>query len=231
MLVNLACKIVAPTLFLMKLSGEDRLGPVAGLLVALTFPLGYGIYDFARRRRANMFSIVGLASVLLTGGLGLLQVDGFWFAVKEAAIPGLFSVATLLSLRTKRPLVRALFYNGQVVDVARVDAALEARGRQRHFDRLLRGASVGLALSFLLSAFLNYGLARYLLQSPSGTPEFNAELGRMHALNWPVIVLPSMAVMMFVFWRLMRGLTRLTGLPLEAIFPSAAREAEAPPRA
>jgi len=218
LLVNIVCNIALPTVVLMKLSGEERLGPVWGLLLALVFPLGYGLYDFAQRRKANMFSIVGLVSVLLTGGFGLLQLDGIWFAVKEAAIPSVFGIAVLISLRTKRPLVRLLLYNDQILDVARVDAALDARGERGAFDRLLRGASFGLALSFLLSAILNFGLARYLLKSPAGTPEFNIELGRMHMLNWPVIVLPSMVVMMIVFWRLMSGLTRLTGLELDDIF-------------
>jgi len=51
--------------------------------------------------------------------------------------------------------------------------------------------------------------------SPGGTPEFTAELGRMTWLSWPVIALPSMAVTMAIFWRLMSGIQELTGLELE----------------
>jgi len=82
-------------------------------------------------------------------------------------------------------------------------------------------SSLWLVASFLLSAGLNYALARYLLISPPGTPEFNAELGRMHVLSWPVIVLPSMAVMMLAFWKLIKGLTQLTGLTTDEIFRAA----------
>ena len=78
-------------------------------------------------------------------------------------------------------------------------------------------ASYLLTLSFLLSAVLNYFLARYLLKSPSGTEAFNAELAKMHLWNWPVIVLPSMAMMMYALWRLLKGLERLTGLTLDEI--------------
>jgi hypothetical protein len=56
------------------------------------------------------------------------------------------------------------------------------------------------------------------LKSPPGTPEFNAELGRMHVLSWPVIVLPSMVVMMLAFWKLISGLKELTGLTTDDIF-------------
>ena len=111
-----------------------------------------------------------------------------------------------------------LFYNDQIVDVPRVDAALAERGERAAFERLMRNASLWLAASFLVSAVLNFGLARYVLKSPPATPEFNEELGRMHLLVWPVIVIPSMVVMMTVFWKLITGLTKLTGLTTDEIF-------------
>jgi hypothetical protein len=40
----------------------------------------------------------------------------------------------------------------------------------------------------------------------------------MHMLSWPVIVVPSMAAMMLVFWRLLAGLKNLTGLTMDEIF-------------
>ncbi|HTO02294.1 MAG TPA: MFS transporter, partial [Opitutus sp.] len=65
---------------------------------------------------------------------------------------------------------------------------------------------------------LNFALARYLLKSPGGTAEFNAELAKMHLLSWPVIVLPSMVMTMFALWRLLSGLKNLTGLTMDEIF-------------
>src|SRR5271168_1595671 len=109
--LNLAFNIVAPVLILSKLSGAHLLGPKWGLVVALAFPLGYGGWDFAKRRKANFISVLGFASVLLSGGLGLLKVGGFWFAVKDAAVPGLIGVVVLMSMRAKEPLLKALFYN------------------------------------------------------------------------------------------------------------------------
>lgn len=224
LLLNLVCNIVIPTLVLTKFSTEERLGPVVGLVVALAFPLGYGVWDFLTRRKTNFISLIGFVSVLLTGGLGLMQVGGFWFAIKEAAVPLVIGAAVLLSLKTKRPLVRTLLYNEQVIDVERVDAALEERGNRKAFDQLMVRASYLLAASFLVSAVLNFGLARYLLKSPPGTAEFNAELGKMQLLNWPVIVIPSMAMLMFALWTLLNGIKRITGLTLESIFKTPAEE-------
>ena len=76
--INLICNLALPTLILMRFSTDRWLGPVWGLVVALIFPLGYGIWDFATRRETNFFSIIGFASVLLSGGLGLLKVGGIW---------------------------------------------------------------------------------------------------------------------------------------------------------
>lgn len=218
LLVNLICNIAVPTYVLTALSKEDRLGPLWGLLIAVAFPTGYGIYDFIRRRKANVISIIGFTSVLLTGGLGLMQVGGMGFAIKEAVMPLLIGAAVMASVRSRTPLIRELFYNEQLIDLARVDAALAARSNGPAFDQLLTRVSLWLGAGFVLSAVLNFSLATYLLRSPPGTPEFNAELGRMHLLSWPVIVVPGMIIMMLIFWRLIVGLRHLTGLTTDEIF-------------
>ncbi len=81
MLVNLAFNILLPSLILAKLSGDAWLGPVWSLVVALAFPLGYGIWDFAQRRQANFVSVIGFVSTLAPGGLALMHVVGFVCAV------------------------------------------------------------------------------------------------------------------------------------------------------
>lgn len=226
--LNLLFNVVVPTAILTWGSGPRGLGPQWGLLVALAFPTGYGIYDFVRRRKFNFISAIGFASVLISGGFGLLKLDGFWFAVKDAAIPALIGVAVFVSVRTKTPLVQEMLYNPQVIDVERVDAALAQRSARGEFQRLMRKASHLLTLSFLVSAVLNYFLARYLLKSPPGTEAFNAELGKMHLWNWPVIVVPSMAMMMYALWQLMSGLQRATGLTLDEILKQPAAKSPAP---
>ena len=220
LLVNLICNVGAPVVILSTLSTNDRLGPVAGLVLALLFPLGYGVWDFGRRRKANFISIIGFASTLLTGGFGLMKLDGIWFATKEAAVPLVIGAAVLASMRSKSPLVRTLLYNDQVINVARVQTALEEQNNLEAFNRLLAQAGYLLVVSFLLSAVLNFALARLLLRSPAGTPEFNAELGKMNLLSWPVIVVPSMVVTFIALWRLLHGIRALTGLDFDSIFHS-----------
>lgn len=228
-LINLVCNIVVPSFVLMNLSNEHRLGPLWALLVALAFPVGYGIYDFIARQTTNVLSILGFVSVLLSGSFTLLKLGGMWFAVKDAVLPTLIGIAILLSLRSRRPLIRELLYNDQILDVARVDAALDARGRHADFEALLRRASVALALTFIATAPLSFALVRYVLRSAPGTVAFNQELGRMHWLGPLVIAVPSITVVLIVFWRLLNGLGRLSGLTQDEMFrtekPAAAKDA------
>ncbi|RME67476.1 MAG: MFS transporter, partial [Verrucomicrobia bacterium] len=156
LLLNLAFNIIIPALILSKLSTEERLGPLYALLVGIAFPLSYGVYDLVKRRKWNLFSIVGLVSVGLTGGLGLLEADALWFAVKEAAVPTIFAVAVLATLKTRQPLVRVLILNESVIDVPKIERALEANGTRGEFDALLKSATWWLCGSFALSAVLNF---------------------------------------------------------------------------
>lgn len=216
-LLSLGINIAIPAVILMKFSGESGLGPVGGLIVALLFPLTYGMVDFARRREWNIVSILGFVSVLLTGGIGLLQLDPKWIAVKEAAVPAVIGILVVLSLRTRFPIVKTFLYNEKIIRVREVDEALERRGNRRAFDQTLVNASLMLAASFLVSSVLNFVLAKLIVKSQPGTTAFNEELGRMTALSYPVIVVPSMVIMVAALWYLFHRIKRLTDLDLEQI--------------
>tara|TARA_A100001015_G_scaffold319255_1_gene441591 strand:- start:3984 stop:4706 length:723 start_codon:yes stop_codon:yes gene_type:complete len=217
LLLNLLCNIILPTMILTKLSNEDYLGIKLAIIVALAFPLIYGLHDFITRGKLNFFSGLGVVSVSLTGGISLLEMDAIYIAIKEASIPGVLGVATLLSLKTSQPLIHTLLLNDKVFDVGRINQALDSNDSQSEFDQLLINASWILAGSFFLSSLLNYLLAVIILTAEPGTVAFNEQLGKMTALSFPVIALPAMAVMMGNIFYLFRGIKKLTGLELENI--------------
>ncbi len=146
-----------------------------------------------------------------------MQVDGFWFAVKEATIPGIIAIVSLGSLITSKPLVKMILYNERVINLAAVEAALEQNQTRIGFKKLMISTTIILSLSFVVSSILNFGLAIWILKSPAGTPAFNEELARMTVLSYPVIVVPSLIVMMIALAMLVRGLKNLTGLNMEQI--------------
>lgn len=216
-LANLLLNIVIPTLILTKLSDDKFLGATWAMVVALAFPLAYGIYDFARVRKLNFFSILGIVSVLLTGGISLLHLDPKYIAIKEAAIPALLGIITLISMRTRFPLVRAFIYNDKVLKIHKVDAALDHYQTRKQFEQTLNIASLAIAGSFFISSILNYVLAKIIMVSPAGTAAFNAELGRMTALSYPVIALPMMLIMIGTLFYVFRSIRLLTHLTLEEV--------------
>lgn len=216
-LANLLINIIIPTVILTKGSSEQYLGPTWAVIVALSFPISYGVYDYVLTRKINLFSAIGVVSVILTGGISLMKLPPHYMAIKEAAIPALFGLATIGSLYTRYPLVRTFLYNDKIMQVDKVHAALEHYGNTQAFERVLVIASYVLAGSFFLSSVLNYILAKVILVSPPGTEAYNVELGKMTALGYPVIVVPSMAVMMFALYYLFRNITKLTHLTWEEV--------------
>lgn len=227
--LNLGFNLILPILLLNK--GKQWFGSylepyfenvaVGVLIIAMAFPICYFIYDYVKRSKYNVFSILGLISVLLTGGIGILEIPTEWFAVKEAAIPLLLGLAVLISLKTPYPLIRTLLYNPEIINVDKVHTALVANNSVNAFERLLVRCTWLLAASFLLSSLLNFLLARWIVVSPSGTDAFNSEVGKMMAWSWPVIAIPSMAIMMVALMQLLKGIKSMTGLELEDVLHGA----------
>ncbi len=129
----------------------------------------------------------------------------------------MIGLAVLISTRTRYPLVRTLLYNPNVLDVDKIHASLEERGSVDEFEARLLKASYFFAGTFLFSSIMNYVLAKWIVVSPSGTQAFNEELGRMTLVSYPMIAIPSMVMMMLIFWYLWRTIRRLTGHTLEEV--------------
>ena len=219
-LIDLLVSLIIPSIILMKFSGAEHLGATTALIVALAFPLSWGLAEFFRYRQFNFIALLGLVSILLTGGIGLLQLDPQWLAIKEAAIPGLIGTGVLLSTYTRYPLIRTLVYNPRFINVDRVRQRLDESDNGSAFETRLQNATYLLAGTFLFSSVMNYILARSVVTSPAGSAAFNEELGQMTLLSYPVIAMPATLMMMGIFYYLWRTVSGLTGLKLEEILAS-----------
>jgi hypothetical protein len=223
-LVDLLVSIVIPSILLMKVSGDDALGATTALIVALTFPLGWGIYELLQYKKFNYIALLGLISVLLTGGIGLLQLDTRWLAIKEAAIPGLIGIAVLVSTQTRYPLIKTLLYNPRILNVDRIGQKLDKLGRTEMFEARLSNATYLLGGTFFFSAMMNYILASWIVTSPAGSAAFNEQLGQLTLLSYPMIAIPSLVMMLAIFYYLWRTVHGMTGLALEDIIRQEAKQ-------
>jgi hypothetical protein len=219
--VDLLISIIIPSVILMKLSGDEYLGAAPALIVALSFPLLWGFYELIRFGKKNFIAVLGLISIALTGGIGLLELDAQWLAVKEAAVPAVIGLAVLISTKTRYPLVRTLLYNRSLLDVDKIHEVLAANGKERVFEMRLLKASYLFAATFLFSSIMNYVLAKWIVTSPSGSAAFNEELGQMTLVSYPVIAIPSMLMMIAIFYYLWRAIRNLTGFTLDDVLSPA----------
>ncbi|MFZ1547209.1 MAG: VC0807 family protein [Candidatus Nitrotoga sp.] len=218
--VDLLVSIIIPSAVLMKLSNENSLGASGALIVALIFPLIWGLFEFMKYKKCNFIALLGLVSTLLTGGIGLLALSTQWLAIKEAAIPGLMGIAVLLSTYSRYPLIRTLLYNPAVIDVEKITLKLVENNNTEAFEARLLKATYLLGGTFFFSSGMNYILAKWIVVSPTGSTAFNEELGQLTLLSYPMIAIPSMLMMMMIFYYLWRTISSLTGLTLDDVLAS-----------
>lgn len=221
-MLSLLLNIVLPTIIMIRFASEDKLGPINALLVALAFPLIYGVYGMIRERKIGWMPVVGIVSILISGGVGLLKLPAEWIAVKEATIPLVLALAILVSAWIGKPLAR-LFLN-QMLDKERVYTALEERGTVDEYERRTAVATWLLASAFLLSAVLNFILARVVVTADGGTQQYTEQIGRMTALSFPVITIPVFIVLTGTILYIMNTVSKLTGLESEDVLRNPKKE-------
>lgn len=219
---NLIINIVIPAIVLMKgAKWATKLGievsSVQVLIIALALPLLYGLYDLIINKEKNFIAVLGFVSILLSGIVGVLKLSTDLIAIKEAAIPFIIGCVIYFSNFTSYPIAPKFLYHDDVFNKEAINAQLDTT-KQATLKSNIKKASFFLFLSFMLSAFLNFVLAKYFIQSPTGTEAFNDELGQMTLYSYPIIVIPSMLIMIGIIWYIYSSIKKLTGLDSNGIF-------------
>lgn len=217
-LFEILFNVFIPSLILMKLSGDEHLGTAMALIVALLFPIVYGGMDLIRNKKFNFIAALGFISVLLTGGIGLLELDTRWLALKEALIPGIIGLAVLGSTFTRYPFMQKMILNDTVLNLSLITERLKESGKSEAFERCLMSSNYLFASTFAFSSAMNYFLATWMVTSPAGTAEFNEELGKLTLYSYPIIAIPSMLMMFGIFYYVWRQIRAMTSLETEQIF-------------
>jgi hypothetical protein len=222
--IELIFNVVIPTLVMTK--GTKYLGnPTLSLLVALAFPLGFLLFDLAKNKKWNLFAIIGLVSILLTGGLALFKVPYEWYPIKEAVIPLLLGFFVLASAAGKKPLIEMMILNPALIDIEKLQLALsEGEGRQGFFRSHLKISTVYFSLSFFLSSVLNYVLAIrvFIPIAPDLSIQIqeqmlNDQIAEMHLKSNLVIVLPCMVATVLVLVYFFHGIKKITGMGMNEL--------------
>lgn len=238
-MINILINVIIPVLILSYLSKDPilqeklgkiarpwHLGPLKAMLLAFTLPLGYGLWHYLNTRKANLFSALGLVSVLLSGGLTLYLWNqngtvkpyaGFLFGIKEALIPFMLGIAILTSHGSASPMLRVFLYNDSIFDVAKIEDRIAEMSAHEQYDRLLFAATQLFAASFFLSAIMNLGLAQWFFRGFNASAidaleTYNAIIARVIGWAFAVIGVPIVVFLFLTLRRLCKGLESLTGL-------------------
>ncbi len=224
-LLNIVINILLPVIVLNK--GSKYFDPKITLLVALCFPLFYGLQDYIRRRHKNYVSLLGIINILLTGSLALMSLKGIWFAVKEASLPALLGLMVFASAWSRSPAAKLMFCNPQVLNMKEIEERLAQFTRQQEFLALLKRTTLWLSVSFLISSILNFALAWWIFQDIDSTfaPEkqsqiLNEQIAQMTWMGFAVIALPLMVFSAILIYYFLKRVATLTELPINALIKS-----------
>ena len=220
LLLDIGINVALPSIILLR--GEDltSFDPLQILFIALLFPFCYGLYDLLRTKRFNMFSVLGFVSTALTGSIGILQLDAMWLAVKEALIPLVFGIAILLTLRSNvsQPFMKDMIE--PLLHEQHLDEVINDPKKKEQYHEKSRTATLIFASSFFVSAILNFLLTRFLVVSKPGSTMFNEELGKLTALSYPVIVVPSLLVGGLAIYYLLKQIALLADTTISSLVKS-----------
>ncbi|NAZ53684.1 MFS transporter [Vibrio toranzoniae] len=217
-LFEILFNVFLPSFILMKFSGDEHLGTGLALLVALAFPIAYGGMELIRNKKFNFIAALGFVSVLLTGGIGFFELDTRWLALKEALIPGLIGLAVLGSTFTRFPFIQKVIFTPALLNTPLIEERLRQFGNQAQFYSCLMTSNYLFASTFAFSSAMNYFLATWIVTSPTGTPAFNEELGKLTLYSYPAIAIPSLLMMLGIFYYIWRQVRSMTSLETEQIF-------------
>ena len=239
-LINILINVLLPVVILSYMSKEQGygeqakpwyIGPHKALLVAVLIPFCYGLFHFIKSREFNLFSGIGVLSVLLTGGvtLYLWNEDGsvkpdaaLWFGLKEAIQPLIIGLVVLVSHWTKAPLFREFIYNENIFDISRVEKTVKEENLQTEYDQVIYRNTLLFCATFLISAGLNMFLAHYFLGaldfSASNAQElYNQGVAKITGWGFLVIGLPLFVIASFIMFKHTKDLQKLTKLKKDEV--------------
>ena len=204
-ILEILINVIIPVVLLNHLSQE--IDPRIALIVVLSIPFSYGLYTYIKSHNKNIFSIIGFINILLTGGLALITFEGLWFAIKEASIPAILGIVVLATRFSKRVAFSWIFYNPHALKIEVIEKRLEERNNTAKFQNHLKRCNDWFAVSFFISALLNFILARYIftLIDPSlieleKQRILNKQIADMTWMSQIFVFVPIMVFAICILW-------------------------------
>lgn len=216
---SILASVVIPIVILNKLSGQD---PLTVLIIALAFPVGYGAYSYIKNGSMSFVALLGLLNTLFTGGFAVLKLEGFWFAVKEAAFPCLIGVFVFFSSFTKSPFLKFMLLDSGGLNTSVIYETIINKNVLDRFKKMVRDYTMVFSISFFVNGLIQFFLALHIFKPISNqlseteqSQILNQQIADMTWQSMAVITVPTMLALAALFYFFLRGLTKMTGLQFE----------------
>lgn len=208
-LSNIIVNIAIPIVLLWKFS--NFFGPLNTFLIALVFPFAYGLYDFFKERKINVYSIIGIFGIVVTAGIGLLKLSPAFVAIKEGLIPLAIGVAILVLQKSENVMKKML---EKILDLKKLYKAFKGK----NLDSLINKSTYIFVSGFFASAVINFFIAKLVVVAEPGTALFNEQYALLTLLNFPAIFGPVIASLFLAFHYLSVRIKEKTGKDIDSFY-------------
>lgn len=206
---------IIPTIILLFLSDESKLGPFYGMLLSLAFPVAVEIYAFIAGRKASYLSLFAIIGILLIGVISLLGLSEEWLAARRAAFYLIAGIGVIGVTQFRRKLVDQGL--DAVIDTAKVKVAAKKRNVQAELTRTVTAAAYGFGILLLAIGAWSYIFTLIFMNAPTGSSEFNAQYAQLRVLSLPFVSLPMLVGTVLLLMYLLGRIEKLTGLEADQL--------------
>lgn len=206
---------IIPTIVLMTLSDESRLGPLVSMVLALLPPVLLEVYSFFTGRKASLLSFIAIIGVLLIGAISLFGLSEEWLGVRRAGIYVIGAVLIAAVLLFKRSWIDKGL--GKIIDMPTVREAAKKRNTEAFISKHISKVGYILVMFLMLIAIWSYILTLIVINAPTGSSDFNAQYAQLRLLGLPFVSLPLLIGMVVLLVYLATGFERLTGIDIETL--------------
>lgn len=228
-LFSLLLTIVIPSFLLEKLSSwiVHEHSALISLIVALSFPITYGVYDYISKKNKSPMAILGVINISLSGGFALFQLSGPWFTIKEAAFPFFIGVFVYLSSKKEKNFFQSFILNPQFIKIQLLEQGIKETASEQKMKNLLVRSNRLFAVSFFFSALLNFILAYKIFipikenQANLIQAALNSQVAKMNWMSFVVIALPLMLFSVYIFIDFFKKLKTFSNLGFKDLIQQA----------
>lgn len=213
--IQLAVGFIIPTIILMTLSDESRLGPLVSMVLALLPPILLEIYSFFTGRKASFISLLAIIGILLIGAISLFGLSEEWLGVRRAGFYVISAILIGAILLFKRDWIDKGL--GKLIDMPAVRKAAKQKGTETEISKHISKVGYLLVTFLIVIAIWSYVLTIIVINAPTGSSDFNTEYAQLRLIGIPFVSGPLLIGMAVLLVYLATGFEKLTGIEIEEL--------------